>query len=34
MTTSAFLGGLYTEYKEKDKVLDGKPPFGIVAWSL
>jgi len=26
--------GIYVEYKKKDKMLDGKPASGIVAWSL
>ena len=30
MTPWAFHGGLSTEYKEKDKALDGKPASGIV----
>jgi hypothetical protein len=29
-----FLGGFWAEYKKKDKMLDGKPAPGIVAWSL
>jgi hypothetical protein len=29
-----FLGGLWAEYKKKDKTLDGKPASGIVACSL
>jgi hypothetical protein len=32
--TRAFLGGLKTEHKKKDKMLDGQPTFGNVAWSL
>jgi hypothetical protein len=26
--------GLLAEHKKKDKMLNGKPTFGIVAWSL